>query len=165
MTPSKKRSPRHIWLFVRAIILASVESALFTLLPYRFTARRLGYCVDIETANAALQTQTLTASQLEMAKDMRWAINAAAYWAPFNIWCVPRALTAQTLLGSKVPWIVFIGFEPNKPVFDTPAKHAWMVCGSICVTGHREAATFQPIAGYLEGPTAQSESSYRQPSE
>lgn len=156
MTKTKRTSPAYIWLFLKTAVLATFEATFFALMPYRVTARRFGLCVNLVEAREFMLIHRLTPDQERIAQDVRWAIDAVVRRAPFTIWCVPQSLTARALLRARVPWVVYIGFEPDKPVEDIPAKHAWMNCGSVCVSGFQEANSFTPIAAYLSGAPKES---------
>lgn len=146
---SKRFSIRHIWLFSKAYAFALIEAVLFSVCPYRCHARRLGQCVDIRTAQRYAKDHVLTDQQKKLAMEVEWAIRAVLYRAPFKVWCVPQSLVAQRLFAGRVPWIVYIGYEPNIAVKSYPAKHAWLCCGSIGITGHKEAIAFIPMAAYI----------------
>jgi hypothetical protein len=104
---------------VRMLPFARIADGLGTMRPPRPDAE----CEAVEPANLA------------RAKDVRWAVNAAARRLPFECACLVRALAAHALCRScGIMPVLHMGAQAGQQ--GHAETHAWLTAAGIGVTGY-----------------------------
>jgi hypothetical protein len=129
------------WLLGEALIALAIARAAMALLPFRRIAAWLG------TAGAE-SAATATAEELDMAREIGWAVGAVARRVPWDGRCLAQALAATSMLRRRgLEGTVSFGAAPgNRAGFDA---HAWLRLGSCMVTGgpgHQRFKAFTTFA-------------------
>ncbi len=145
--------PRHRQALLLACAWALLQAAWRV---RRWPFARLAATLGKPAAPADLQPPPASAAT-PRALDVRWAVAAWARAWPWRPSCLMQAVAARRLLASHgvACDIVFgVRAQPAEPAASTPeiGAHAWLICGSLIVTGETEAASFQPIAVYRFSP-------------
>lgn len=86
------------------------------------------------------------------AREIAWAVNAAARHTWWTSNCLPRAMTAHRMLSRRgLPTTVYLGAAKEDP--ETMIAHAWLRCGKALLTGgpgHRRYTVVATFASYSD---------------
>lgn len=87
------------------------------------------------------------AAQVVIAREVAWAVAALCSRWPWRIVCLPQALAAQAVLRRRrVPCALHLGLTRDSR--GRLQAHAWLRCGSFCVTGGEMAAAHAEVAAF-----------------
>jgi hypothetical protein len=150
--PARLRLPhvpwRRGWLLLQVLGLLALAQLAVRRLPFRRLAPLLGTPTPLPAPPAGL-----TPAQRVHAEEIAWAIAAVGPRTPWRSHCLPQALAARWLLARRhIPATLYLGaalLPPSAPgAAGAPffAGHAWLCCGSCCVTGGPQR--FAPLAAY-----------------
>jgi len=130
------RSWRDQWLFAQAYLLLGLARLEIDTLKFENLVKRLG-TAGVETS------QEIPPEQLQTARQIAWAVQAASRYTPWKSSCFPQAIAAKTLLRQRgMPSTLYLGaaFKARSEL----EAHAWLRCGPVYVTGgpgHRHFGT------------------------
>lgn len=123
----------------RRLLLAkgylSLVQAWFELSRSSSLHRLLG---DVEPKPSASQAPAVSEEHARQAREVSWAVRAAAANAPWHSTCLVQALAAQRMLRARnIAGALFVGADVSRDSNDTRrfAAHAWVKCGPEFVTG------------------------------
>ncbi|HEY4000241.1 MAG TPA: lasso peptide biosynthesis B2 protein, partial [Candidatus Xenobia bacterium] len=106
--------------------------------PFAWVASHLG-------RSGPRAPQEVSASQAAMADRIGWAVRAASRVSPWKSNCLPQAMTARWLLRRRgIPCTLYLGVR--RGLLASMKAHAWLKCGSVCLTGGDERAGFAVVA-------------------
>ncbi|AZV56471.1 lasso peptide biosynthesis B2 protein [Clostridium sp. AWRP] len=115
-------------LFIQAFIILGISRALVLNVPFKNLAKRFGTHGEETSYDSCEDENTI--------KLVKWAINTASKFTPWNSNCLAKAITAQKILSKrKIPSTMYFGVAKGK---DGLIAHAWLRCGDIYVTGGNE---------------------------
>jgi hypothetical protein len=83
-----------------------------------------------------------------IARDIAWAVNAAAPWMRHRTPCLIDALAAARMLSRRsIPWVLTVGVgRDDQP--DGLIAHAWLSAEGRVLTGRRAMRSVTPMAAY-----------------
>ena len=119
---------RLLWQAVAALCVAALKVRF---LPFPRIAAGLGTMQPPRPDVAEVSARPEEAAR---ARDIRWAIAAAARRLPFECACLTRALAAHSIaLGEGLAPTLHMGAEPGQR--GTAETHAWLTAAGVGVTG------------------------------
>lgn len=93
-----------------------------------------------------------TEAQTGRARWVRQAIATAVRYSPESANCYPQALVARLFLRLfRVPHALFFGIR-REPDSDALDAHAWVMSGSLAVTGGHSFGRYTVVRSFLSGP-------------
>lgn len=100
---------------------------------------------------------TVGAPCMEVARQVRWAVNVWRRHWPYTPTCLMQGVAAQRLLarrgvGSTLYFGVRVGEAGGAGAAGPMAAHAWLRVGPMLVTGGEEAPRFKVVATYYLDP-------------
>lgn len=127
-----------------AVALAVSRVAILTI-PFPRIARRLGgFMAPHQAADMALKAPP-TAQDMTIARQVGWAVTAAARHVPFKAVCLPQAMAAHHMLRKRgIFSVMHFGTAPGAAL--SLEAHAWLDAGKIEVTGYPVGPEFTEIA-------------------
>ncbi len=136
-----RAGPRRQVLVIEAILRLAVARVAVATLPFRRVARPLGAFVSPGDPRITDAARAATAGDAALARDVGWAVQAAARWMPFRAVCLQQALAAHAMLLARgVVATMHLGTGTGD---DTGmSAHAWLDAAGVKVTGY-------PIASHL----------------
>jgi hypothetical protein len=138
MAKVSSRSSADYVLFAEAIFRLAVARLMVALLPFRFTASRLG-AHEQETPR-----EDDPAAQTTL-RRVRWAIAAASRRAPWRCKCLEQAIAAKRMLRSRgVATTLYLGVAKQNAI----EAHAWLRCGTFFVCGGDGATRFAVVSRF-----------------
>ena len=102
----------------------------------------------MERADVQIDTEATITDEavIVRAKAIGKQVRGAAVRLPFRAVCLPQAMTARWMLARRgIKTRLFIGAR----AVDGPtshAFHAWLMLGSVCITGQHEMEQFQAFS-------------------
>lgn len=121
--------------------LLSARAAV-ALLPFSQISPTLG---TIQTTTTP--QPSLSGTQQETAKIVRWAIAEASQNLPIRTACLHQAITAKYMLSKRgIPNTLYLGTRKKSGEL---AAHAWVISGNIGVTGTQGHEPFTVISTFL----------------
>jgi Transglutaminase-like superfamily len=138
---------RRVLLIEAACWLLAARLAL-RLVPFPRLASRLGTLVPPGDQRALRAAVRGAPDQVRLAREIGWAVTAAARHVPFKAVCLPQALAARIMLRRRGVLSVMhfgAGKGRGKPI----AAHAWLDAAGIAVTGYPQALAFAEIACFV----------------
>lgn len=144
------RQPRFViaWL-VPVWIAIGLASLAIAWVPmrrlHRLFGRSLGAVAFVPLASAAQHRRTVAIGR---------TVRLAAAGAPFRADCFPTAIVAQLLCRLyRVPAALHLGVRLSAETHEPPlAAHAWVVSGSVGLTGGRgNLAQYTPLGCWVVG--------------
>jgi transglutaminase-like putative cysteine protease len=134
-TPRAQRS-----LLREALIALAVARIAMACLPFKRIAAWLG-------TPGAQSPETATPEDIQVAKQVGWAVSALARRVPWDGRCLAQALAATAMLRRRgLESTVSFGARPG--VAEGFAAHAWLRLGSYVVTGGREHRSFKTFTTF-----------------
>ncbi len=126
-------SARKWIMLLEAAFWLALARAAVVLVPFTRIGHHLGTLQP-----PARQPSLAIATEVQTAKDVRWAVNAVANRSPLDMVCLPRALAAWRMLQSRnLPSRLHFGAplhpEPGRTGLQT---HAWLSSCGVEVTGY-----------------------------
>lgn len=119
-------------LLLRALAALCVAAFKVRFLPFPRIAAELGTMQPPRPDGAEVPARP---EETARARDIRWAIAAAARRLPFECACLTRALAAHSLaLAEGLPPTLHMGAQPGQR--GTAETHAWLTVADIGVTGY-----------------------------
>jgi hypothetical protein len=135
---------RRRWLLCGA--LAALTCATLAL---RFVAfSRLASWFGASRQETPLQ---LSARHVLVARDIGWAVTAAAARLPWKAECLVQALAAALLTRTRrLPSTLYLGVAHGE--LGQLQAHAWLRCGPCIITGKAGHERFKPVASFRSRP-------------
>lgn len=92
----------------------------------------------------------LEAGQIEVARDIGWAVRTASAYTPWKSACLVQVLAAQRLLaGAGIGGVFYLGAgnggEQGAGDF---MAHAWLLCGGEFITGEAGAEQYTALTAF-----------------
>ena len=132
------------WLFLSAFYYLGRARWLLWRRPFRELVAGFERCgVDVSAPG-------LEAGQLEVARDIGWAVRTASAYTPWKSACLVQVLAAQRLLaGAGIGGVFYLGAgndgEEGQGDF---MAHAWLCCGGEFITGEAGAEQYTALTAY-----------------
>lgn len=124
--------PARRILLLRAVAALCGASLKVRLLPFARIAAELG---PMRPPRPAARSEAFAAADMARAKDVRWAVDAAARRLPFECACLARALAAHALCqGCGLAPVLHMGAQAGQQ--GQAETHAWLTAAGIGVTGY-----------------------------
>ncbi|HXD45248.1 MAG TPA: lasso peptide biosynthesis B2 protein [Pseudolabrys sp.] len=138
---------RRVLLAEAALLLLAARAAL-KLLPFPKLAKRLGTAVapgDMRLRAAHAQAD---ARDVEIAREIGWAVTRASRHVPFDAVCLPQAIAARMMLKRRgVASVLHFGARAGR---DRPLEaHAWLDAAGVEVTGYPVAESLAEVACFI----------------
>ena len=135
--PSDERN-----LLVEAYFALGIARLALLSVPGRWTTRWMG--------ERQRETSSQPGADVEaMSRRIGLAIARASRYTPWSSVCLPQALAAKAMLRRRgVATTIYLGL--SKTSDRAMAAHAWTRCGSVIVTGAREAALHTRVASFAD---------------
>ena len=139
--PSDERT-----LFAEAYVALGIARLALLVVPGRWTTRWMG--------DRQRETSSEPGADVEAtSRRVGLAIARASRHTPWASVCLPQALAAKAMLKRRgVPTTIYLGL--SKTSDRAMAAHAWTRCGSVIVTGAREAAFHTRVASFADRSAA-----------
>ncbi|NKB87613.1 MAG: lasso peptide biosynthesis B2 protein [Acidobacteria bacterium] len=140
-----RRPAREKTLLFESLTLLAWSRLQVRTVPFRWIGKRLGQ-MHVECFEA------VDGAAMGRAREIAWAVNAAATHTWWTSNCLPRAMTAQRMLARRgLPSTVYLGAAKEDP--ETMIAHAWLRCGDAMLTGgpgHRRYTVVATFANYAD---------------
>ncbi|MDB5361025.1 MAG: hypothetical protein JWO51_2322 [Rhodospirillales bacterium] len=134
-------------LFEAALWLALARASVLVV-PFRHLARRIGHVAAPIDGMAAGPSASPSPTEIELVRDIGWAVTRAARYVPFKAVCLPQALAAKMMLRRRnLPGVLYFGAA--RQATGGLEAHAWVMAAGIEVTGYPEAHSFTPITCFV----------------
>lgn len=125
-----------------AFWLAYARLALL-LLPFRQVAKGLG-TLGRPTEDTAPPGSD---ADLQLARDIGWAVARTAGYVPFKALCLQQAIAARIMLRRRgVQSVLHFGVAPARSPADRLESHAWLDAGGAKVTGYPVEPRYTEVA-------------------
>lgn len=130
-------------LLAEAVLWLAIARLAVLLVPFR----RLGPLLGRATAMGAA-SPALAAGQSAEAREIAWAVTRAARHMPFAAACLPQAIAARRMLRRRgIAAALYLGNA--RDAAGRLEAHAWVLAGTVEVTGFPVARRFAPISCFL----------------
>lgn len=122
------------------------------LLAARLLVWRRGQYGALRASGELMQASTavhqIPSGLAPIARDIGWAVNAAAPWTRRRTPCLIDALAAARMLSRRaIPWVLTVGVgRDDQP--DGLIAHAWLSADGRVLTGRRAMRSVTPMAVY-----------------
>lgn len=125
-----------------ALVWLALARLALLVVPFRWTARRLGETMAESASDEPVDTEAL--------EGIAWSIRTASASAPWQTKCLAQAIAAKAALRVRgVPSTLYLGVSrPGKAA--RLNAHAWLRCGDRILTGERSSGEFTVIASFAE---------------
>ncbi|MGH6994457.1 MAG: lasso peptide biosynthesis B2 protein [Stellaceae bacterium] len=135
-------------LVVEAVIYLLLARLGLIFVPFPKLARRLGHFVPPSDPRAIAARAAGAREQMQLAKEIGWAVTRSARYVPFKAVCLPQAMAAQVMLKRRgVSSVMHFGAARGE---DKPLDaHAWLDAAGVEVTGYPVAKNFAEIACFV----------------
>ena len=125
--------PGRWWLLFEAMLCLLGARLAVLLVPFSRMRQHLG-----ELKPPAEENTSAEEAIVQVARDVRWAVNAVANRSPLEMVCLPRALAAWHMLrrrgiASRLHFGAPRQPEPGRAGLQT---HAWLTSSGVKVTGY-----------------------------
>src|SRR5882724_2015810 len=138
----------HRALVVEAALYLLLTQVTLTLVSFPKLARRLGGCVQPADPRAAQARRGTRPGQSLVALEIGWAVARAAQRIPFEVMCLPRAMSARAMLARRgIGSVLHFGRAAGKQA--PMAAHVWLDAAGIQVTGYPVGDEFIEIACFV----------------
>jgi transglutaminase-like putative cysteine protease len=128
-------------LVVEAIASLAAARLILARQPFSRVAAKLG---TFSAAGPVLSQEDLPARGTRVAREIGWAVRAAAPWMPFRAVCLEQAIAARAMLRRRgIPSALHLGAGPDES--HDLAAHAWLDAGGAKVTGYPVAPNIVEI--------------------
>ncbi|MEG3124146.1 lasso peptide biosynthesis B2 protein [Sphingomonas sp. GB1N7] len=130
--------------------VASMLRARITVLvrPFPKVSARFGTFVPPTDPRVAASGADATSEQVRIAKDIGWAVAAAAPFMPFRSVCLQQAMAAHAMLRRRgIASVMHFGASPGdeKPI----DAHAWLDAAGVKVTGYPVAKNMPELGCFV----------------
>jgi hypothetical protein len=124
--------PARRILLLRAVAALCAALLKVRQLPFARIAAELG---PMRPPQADALSEAFAPADMARARDIRWAVDAAARRLPFECACLARALAAHTLCrrGGLAP-VLHMGAQAGQQ--GRAETHAWLTAAGVGVTGY-----------------------------
>lgn len=148
-----QRQPLFVQLWFLPIwVLLGISKALIFTVPFQRLAPWLGQSTGI-----APWVPLLGEAQTRRARLIGQAVRMTARYTPWNANCFPQAMTARWLLGLYgLPYVFFFGLARTPDNVAGMQAHAWVVAGSVRVTGGYSFGQYTVVGCFAETTLAAS---------
>ena len=117
-------------LWLEALLLLAMARFLVWAVPFKYWVKFIG-----ETNSASTTYQQINISDKRL-RRIQWAIQSAAYRAPWQAVCLPQAIAAKWMLAFRgQPSKLYLGLKSDHEGSGKLAAHAWLECCQKTVTG------------------------------
>lgn len=116
--------------------------------PFAQVARSFGDFTQPDDPRAAARAAATTEAEARIAREVRWAVRAAAPFMPFRSVCLQQAMAAQKMLRRRgIVSVLHFGAQITdaKPI----DAHAWLDAAGVKVTGYPLPAGMHAIACFV----------------
>ena len=128
----RRLGPARRVLLPRAVAALCAASLKVRLLPFSRIVAGLG---SMMPPRPYALSEAFAPTDLKRAKDVRWAVDAAARHLPFECACLARALAAHALCRScGLAPVLHMGAKAGQQ--GGAETHAWLTAAGIGVTGY-----------------------------
>jgi len=135
-------------LLIEATCWLLVARLCLLLVPFPRLANRLGTLVPPGDQRALRANRAGAPEHVWLAREIGWAVTAAARHVPFKAVCLPQALAARIMLRRRgVVCVVHFGAAKGRK--KSFAAHAWLDAAGVEVTGYPQALAFAEIACFV----------------
>ncbi len=139
-TLDKLRTLSRVGLRRQALVVEAVAAMLrarvvVLLRPFPVVSRRFGDFVPPSDPRVAAHGVGATPEQARIARDIGWAVAAAAPFMPFRSVCLQQAMAAHAMLSRRgISSVMHFGAGKGdqKPI----DAHAWLDAAGVKVTGY-----------------------------
>jgi len=139
---------RRRWLLFEAALWLGVARTSVLVVPFRYLARGIGQVTAPKDGLAAARPPAPPATEVELVRDIGWAVTRAARHVPFTAVCLPQALAAKMMLRRrKLSGVLYFG--AGLQAEGQMEAHAWVMAAGVEVTGYPEAHSFTPITCFV----------------
>jgi hypothetical protein len=131
-------------LAAEAVFWLALSRLMLFVVPFRVLAAWFG----VVTAPSAVPGGLFSNSDLDLAREISWAVTTAARHVPFRAVCLPQAIAAKAMLGRRhIANVMHFGVikKPDEPF----AAHAWLNAGPVEVTGYPVAHDFIEMVQFV----------------
>lgn len=112
-------------LFIKAFVILGISRALVLSISFKNLSKNLG--------THSVETSYEECEDITVIRPIKWAVNTAAKFTPWNSNCLAKAITAQRMLNKrKISSTIYFGVIKEKGELKA---HAWLRSGNIYVTG------------------------------
>jgi hypothetical protein len=118
-----------------------------TVRPFHQIAVRFGTFVRPDDPRVAAP-RTLSSADARVARDVGWAVRAAAPFMPFRSVCLQQAMAGHAMLRRRGIHSV-IHFGAGRGTDRPLDAHAWLEAGGVKVTGYPVAANFAELGCFV----------------
>jgi hypothetical protein len=138
--------PRRRLLVLEAAACLLAARLALVFIPFPRLAGWLGTFVPPTDQRAA--RASATPRDVELAKEIGWAVTRSARYVPFRAVCLPQAMAAQAMLKRRgVASVMHFGAGKGS---DKPLDaHAWLDAAGVEVTGYPVAPNLAEIACFV----------------
>ena len=137
----------------RQVLVAEAAATMFAarlevaIRPFHRVSPRFGTFVRPDDPRIAAR-DAATPAQMRLARDIGWAIRAAAPFMPFRSVCLQQAMAGHAMLRRRgVQSVMHLG--AGKGAHRALDAHAWLEAGGVKVTGYPVAATFTELGCFV----------------
>jgi hypothetical protein len=151
-----RRGPAEILLAAEALLLLTFFRVCLVLVPVYTIIRTItrgpaveqasGDPVDEENETAGKSDAQLAAEapSVEIARRVRWAVEAVSRHSPIAFVCFPQTLAGYTMLRRRRVQSTMVYGVARSPVNKLTA-HTWLMVGDKVVLGGEGSAQFTPV--------------------
>jgi len=137
-----RRSPEEHRLFFAAVLWLAVSRLATWRVPFRRIAPYLGRHMGHTPAS-------LSPEPVNLFRQVRWAVQTAARYAPWRCLCLEQAMTAKALLHRRgMQSTLYLGVARDET--GELKAHAWLRCGSVILTGARDMKQYTVVSSFSE---------------
>lgn len=142
--------PRRLALLAEAALALAAARLALGLLPFRRIVRYLGAPVSVARDPSA----PLPLPQRQRAREVAWALRAAAKRLPLDTACLTQALAGRALLRRRgLPATVHLGVARGlgrelPPIDTATVAHAWLESRGVRVSGYPVARSLIEVAAF-----------------
>lgn len=112
-------------LFIKAFIILGISRALVLSISFKNLSKNLG--------THGMETSYEECEDINTIRLIKWAVNTAAKFTPWNSNCLAKAITAQRMLSKrKISSTMYFGVIKEKGELKA---HAWLRSGNTYITG------------------------------
>ena len=138
----RRRSRIERWLLMEAFVLLGIARLAVLTMPFKRLAVSLGRHMNESDAQ-------VSASDLNLARQVGQAIRSAANYTPWKSVCLPQAVAAQWMLKRRhIAGTLYLGMAKDEAKPEKLAAHAWLRCGDIILTGAASHRQFTVVSTF-----------------
>lgn len=132
------------WLFI-AFLYSGFARLIILTLSFKRLARFLG----APHGNHQLSALA-TPAQNEFARRVKHVTGMACKYTPWRSACLVQAIVARRfLVHYGIPYVIHLGAKTQTNEWDKMEAHAWLMVGTLVVTGGRQSYRYGIVATYV----------------